>query len=142
MQYKKVLICIDNSELTVKVAEQGLRLSLQIGANVAIVFVVDTTKVNMDYETGNFPEHQIVKLKKEASATLDRITKKFPAILFDKYMPEGKPSEEIVKIANRWEANLIVMGTHGKTGLKRLLLGSTAEHTLRSSNIPILMIPA
>lgn len=141
MVYQKVLISVDNSEISSKVAEYGLKLASQLGANIAIVFVADIEKANIDYETGRVPQHQIVKLEKEANAAIDRIIQEFPNVTFERYIPAGIPSKEILNIANNWKADLIVMGTHGKTGLKRLLMGSTAENTLRSSNIPILIVP-
>jgi nucleotide-binding universal stress UspA family protein len=53
---------------------------------------------------------------------------------------EGSPAEEIVAQAKRLSADLIVIGTHGRKGLKHLLLGSVAERVLRSSPIPVLTL--
>ncbi len=142
MPYQKVLISIDNSDFSLKVAEQGVELSTQLGAELAIAYIVDTSKVNQDSESGVTLQDQISKLKNEANATIDSITKEFPNSSFQKYTPEGKPSKEIVNIAEDWNADLIVMGTQGKTGLKRLFMGSTAENTLRLSKIPILIVPS
>lgn len=142
MPYQKVLISVDNSELTLKVAEQGMNLSSQLGAEIAVVFVVDTAKINKDSESGSLPQHQIAKLKVEANVTMDQIAQKFPDCTFERYLPEGKPSKEIINIAKDWNADLIIMGTQRKTGLKRLLLGSTAENTIRLSDIPILIVPS
>ena len=141
MVYKKVLISVDNSEISSKVAKYGLKLASQLGAEIAIVLVADIEKANIDYETGRVHQHQINKLKQEATTTIDRIIQQFPDITFESYIPEGIPSKEIANTANNWKADIIVMGTHGKTGLKRLLIGSTTENTLRSSNIPILIVP-
>jgi universal stress protein A len=52
----------------------------------------------------------------------------------------GNPGEEILDQASVHKADLIVMGTHGRTGLGRLLLGSVAEHVLRRANCPVLLI--
>lgn len=57
-------------------------------------------------------------------------------------MPEGKPAEEILNIANNWEADLIVAGTHGRTGLQHLLTGSVAEYLIRHAKIPVMVIPS
>ena len=142
MSYQKVLISVENSEFSMKVAEHGVNLSSQLGADIAVVFVVDTAKVNVDSESGKIPQDQINKLKKEADERIDRIIQAFPDFTFERFIPEGKPSKEIVNIANTWNADLIVMGTQGKSGLKRLLMGSTAENTLRLSNVPILIVPS
>ena len=142
MSNQKVLISIDNSKISSKVADQGVNLSTRLDADIGIVFVIDTAKINKDPESVSPPKDQINKLKKEANTTIDQIIKNFPDCTFERFIPEGKPSEEIVNIANNWEADFIVMGTQGKTGLKRLLMGSTAENTLRLSNIPILIVPS
>ena len=141
MPYQKVLVAVDNSELSVKAAEQGINLADQLNAELAVVFVIDTAKVKTDAESGGLPQDQIAQLKNEARGSLDRIAKKFPECSFERFMPEGKPSQGIVDIASDWGADLIVMGTQGKTGLKRLLLGSTAENIIRLSATPILVVP-
>ncbi|MDW3094771.1 MAG: universal stress protein [Gammaproteobacteria bacterium] len=141
MPYQKILIAINKSELSMRVAEQGIKLAIQLDANIALASVIDTAKVNKDSESGSLPQDQITKLKKEANQTIDHIVENFPECKFDRYVSEGKPSKEIIKIAGDWEADLIVMGTQGKTGLKRLFLGSTAENTIRLCNIPLLVVP-
>jgi nucleotide-binding universal stress UspA family protein len=59
-----------------------------------------------------------------------------------KFIPEGLPTKDIIKTAEIWEADLIVMGTHGRTGLMHLLVGSVAEHIIRHSKIPVMVIPS
>ena len=53
----------------------------------------------------------------------------------------GRPAREIITYARGWGANLIVMGTHGRTGLNRRLLGSVAEAVVRTSHCPVLTVP-
>ena len=53
---------------------------------------------------------------------------------------EGIPSREIVKAAAEWKAGLIVLRTHGRTGISRALLGSTTEAVVRHSQIPVLTV--
>ena len=55
---------------------------------------------------------------------------------------EGNPSDEIVTYANKIGAELIVVGTHGRSGLSRALLGSVAEHVLRKARTPVLVVPS
>ncbi len=142
MPYKKVLIAVDDSEHSIKVVEHGVNSSSQLGATIALVFVIDTTKVNNEGKSGRLPQEQIAKLKDGAEKFIDGIVNQLNLDKFERFLPEGKPSKEIVSTANTWGADLIIMGTRGKTGIKRLLLGSTAENTLRLSNIPILIVPS
>ena len=142
MPYQKVLVAVDDSEPSMKAAEHGVQLSQQLGAKLAIVIVVDASKVNADTESGALVQDQVSMMKIEAGGTLDKIAKKYPDCKFERFIPEGKPSQGIVDIAKEWEADLIVMGTQGKTGLKRLLMGSTAENIIRLSDMPILVVPS
>jgi nucleotide-binding universal stress UspA family protein len=142
MPYQKVLIAVDSSEHSMKVAEHGVNLSSQLGAKIAIVLVIDTSKVNIEGKSGRLPQEQIAELKREADKIINDIAKQFNDSQFERFLPEGKPSNEIMTIANDWGADLIIMGTQGKTGIKRLLLGSTAENTIRLSNTPILIVPS
>ena len=57
------------------------------------------------------------------------------------FVEEGKPYEMILSASGQWEADLIVMGTHGRTGLSYILLGSVAEKVLRHSEKPLLVVP-
>lgn len=52
----------------------------------------------------------------------------------------GAPGPAIVQSAHGWNADMIVMGTHGRTGLSRLLMGSVAEHVVRHASCPVLTI--
>jgi nucleotide-binding universal stress UspA family protein len=55
---------------------------------------------------------------------------------------QGNPSDEIVSYANKIGAELIVVGTHGRSGLSRAILGSVAEHVLRKARTPVLVVPS
>jgi nucleotide-binding universal stress UspA family protein len=57
------------------------------------------------------------------------------------FTEEGNPYEAILRVAKEWEADLIVLGTHGRTGLSHLLIGSVAEKVIRHSTIPIFIVP-
>lgn len=142
MPYQKVLIAVDGSEHSIRVAEYGMNLSSQLGASIAVVFVIDTAKINKEGKSGKFPQEQIAKLKIEADKIIDGIAKQINVDKFERFLPEGKPSKGIVTIASDWGADLIIMGTRGNTGIKRLLLGSTAENTIRLSDTPILIVPS
>ncbi len=88
------------------------------------------------------PRDLTLKLKKKANDTLDTIATQFPDHTFERFTPEDTPSKGIITTAENWAADLIVIGTLGKSGLKRIFLGSTAENTIRLSTIPILVVPS
>jgi nucleotide-binding universal stress UspA family protein len=77
-----------------------------------------------------------------AQTALDRTTKELESkdLSAVAVLRPGVPADEIVKIANNRFVDLIVMGTHGRTGLKSLLIGSVAEHVVRHAPCPVLKV--
>jgi nucleotide-binding universal stress UspA family protein len=63
-----------------------------------------------------------------------------PGVPVEHRLAEGEPSEEILRLAESAEVDLIVMGTHGRTGLRRFLMGSVAEEVLRQAVCPVLIV--
>lgn len=141
MAYKKILIAVDSSEYSMKAAKKGLALSHQLGAVAALLFVIEKSKAMGNIDAGILPEQALIVLIKEAEQTLDELAQMYNGKELLKFMPEGNPEEDIVKTAENWKADLIVLGTHGRTGLKHLLMGSTAERVVRHSSIPVMIVP-
>lgn len=142
MSYSKILIAVDNSEHSLIAAEKGMELAQKLKATVSLLFVIDRTRIIHSSDTAIFAEEAIAQLRSEAETTLDQLTAMFGSNDLIRFTPEGTPTEEIIKTAEAWDADLIVMGTHGRTGLLHLLLGSIAEHVLRHSKIPVLVVPS
>ncbi len=140
MVYKKVLIAVDSSEYAMKAAKKGLELAHQLGAKAALVFVVDKSKGMGNIDAGITPSQALIVLKREAEQTLEELTEMYSGNEVIKFMPEGSPEEDILKTAENWNADLLVLGTHGRTGLKRILMGSIAEHIVRYSVIPVMVV--
>ncbi|MEO8648111.1 MAG: universal stress protein [Acidobacteriota bacterium] len=142
MKYKKILIAVDASEYSLNAAKKGLALSHQLNAQAALLFVVDTSKAMGNVDAGILPQQALIILKKEAEETLVQLAREYNGKDLVKFMPEGHPREDILKTAQTWNADLIVLGTHGRTGLMHLLLGSTAEYIVRHSKLPVMVVPS
>lgn len=86
---------------------------------------------------------EAVTLERSAAAeNLEVIIKNvFPDYPVSHYVEEGEPAEKILSFASAWSADMIIVGTHGRKGLARLLLGSVAENVSRHSSIPVIIIP-
>ncbi len=141
MNYKKILIAVDSSEYSLHATKKGMELALQMSAKVAVVYVVDASKALGNFDVGLLPGEALLALKKEAEQTFEVLGEMYPGIELEHFMPEGFPREEIIKTAETWQADLIVMGTHGRTGLSHLLMGSVAEYVLHHSKVPLLIVP-
>lgn len=140
MAYNKILIAVDSSEYSMKAAKKGLELAHQLGAEAALIFVVESSKTLGNVDAGITHEQALIVLKKEAEQTLDELAEMYNGNELMKFMPEGNPEEDILKMAENWKADLLVLGTHGRTGLKHLLMGSVAERVVRHSNIPVMVV--
>jgi len=75
-------------------------------------------------------------------ARLEKLRPYDPTILFEHVLCEGDPATEILRLARTMPCDLIVMGTHGRTGVRRLLMGSVAEEVLRGAPCPVLTVKA
>ena len=138
---QKILIAIDDGPISEKVALSGLQLGQQLNAEIALVSITDTSLMrNADGVTPEEMEDSAKgELRKNQQALIAKVFKDFKVSTF---VEDGKPSEMILKVADEWEADLIVLGTHGRTGLKHLLMGSVAERVMRHSLKPLVIIPA
>jgi len=141
MSYHKILIAVDSSEYSLKAAEKGVELARQLQAEVAFLFVIDDSKAVENPDAGITKEEALIVLKKEAENTLDNLGNWYDSNSVTKLIPEGLPGIEIIKTSKAWYADIIVLGTHGRTGLLHLLMGSVAEYVVRNSKIPVLIIP-
>jgi nucleotide-binding universal stress UspA family protein len=141
MAFAKIMIAVDSSEFSMQAAKKGLELAHLLHAKTALVYVVDTSKAIGDIDAGLLPEQELLILKKEAAQTMDQLAKMYDGDELMKFMPEGHPDDDIIKTATAWGADLIVLGTHGRTGLAGLLMGSMAEHLVKHSPIPVMVVP-
>jgi nucleotide-binding universal stress UspA family protein len=81
---------------------------------------------------------QIMVMREDARKNMEALRAARPEIQGE--LLEGDPAEEIVAEARRRQADLVVMGTHGRSGLSRLLMGSVAEHVARKASCPVVLI--
>ena len=142
MSYSKILIAVDSSEFSMQAAKKGLDLAHQLNAKAALLYVVDISKAIGNIDAGILPDQALIVLKKEVEQTLDELAMMYNGKSILKFMPEGHPTKEILKTAEVWDADLIVMGTHGRTGLMHLLVGSVAEYVVQHSKVPVMVVPS
>lgn len=142
MSYNKILIAVDNSTHAMHAAKKGFELAHKLQASVGLVFVIDRDMESLNGDLFINPKNSQVLMMKEAEGNIEQIIKLYNGIdqIF-KFMPEGIPREEIINTAVEWNADLIVIGTHGRTGLEHLLMGSVAEYIVRHSSIPVMVVP-
>jgi nucleotide-binding universal stress UspA family protein len=144
--YKKILVPVDGSESSTRGLEEAIKIAKQCGATLRLAHAVNEQFVDIGVGAAAYAS-QFIAAMREAGAALLRDT--VAKVQAEGLMPESvlldqlgtRVADLIVDHANRWQADLIVMGTHGRRGVSRLVMGSDAELVLRSSWVPVLLVP-
>ncbi|MPZ35857.1 MAG: universal stress protein [Rhodospirillales bacterium] len=142
MIFQKILIAIDGEPIAAHAADVGAELARLSGAEMAFVHVIDPALVNAA-DTGIQPDIFAASAKEDARKLIDGFRKRLPERLTAlDFVQVGTPLTEIVNAARDWPADLIVIGSHGRGGIKRALLGSVAEGVMRHAPCPVLVVRA
>ncbi|HTB32286.1 MAG TPA: universal stress protein [Bacteroidia bacterium] len=141
MAYSTILIAVDGSECSTNAVKKGIELAKDLSAKVILLSVVDMTSMVDNAAVGAIIDKDVEgAFEEEADKLLDKLMKKYPYDKITKISEEGIAKEAINTIAEHHKVDLIVMGTHGRTGLSHLFMGSVAEHVVRHSKIPVMVI--
>jgi nucleotide-binding universal stress UspA family protein len=141
MPYKNIIIAVDSSQFSLNAAKYGIVLGATLGATVTLLYVIEEAKAVSNPDAGFGMSDTILVLKQEAEAVLESISKLANGGTVAKMMPSGDPRTDIISTASAIGADLIVMGTHGRTGFRHMIIGSVAEYVVRHSSIPVLVVP-
>jgi nucleotide-binding universal stress UspA family protein len=133
-----ILFPTDFSETAGFAFQTACALARERGARLLILHVISPPITHAEVVARAAPDsyrdqlwHDLLKMRPSAGSVNSEVM-----------LAEGYPAEEIVQAARDNECDLIVMSTHGRTGLRRLLMGSVAEHALRHATCPVLAVRA
>jgi nucleotide-binding universal stress UspA family protein len=140
VSFRKILIAVDEQPVSVRAGELGAELARSLGADVALVNVNDPGFAS---DTGIPPKELIAQAEQDSRRLLAGFHKRLalPASTLQ-FVQTGAPAAAIVKAAQEWPADLIVIASHGRTGVRRALLGSVAEGVMRNASCPVLVVRA
>lgn len=151
MLIKKILIGVDNSPFAEHAAKYAFDMARTFNAKVGLVHIVEPNfmppSAGMDPLSGSIQDTigdaEIMNVQNDMSENLlERTEKKFGKGLQVTHFNEfGDTADGIIDCSKDFGADLIVIGTHSRTGIDRLLMGSVAEHVVRHSEIPVLVVP-
>jgi nucleotide-binding universal stress UspA family protein len=138
--YRNILIATDGSENTQRAISYGIKIAKMSGAMVYALCVVDISSLSQSWTAGWETMYGI--LKTEAQKAISKVKEYGEAsgVKVKEVLLEGHPSSEIIDFAENNDIDLIVMGTLGKTGLDRFLMGSVAEKVVRNSKVPVMVV--
>jgi nucleotide-binding universal stress UspA family protein len=139
---RKILIAVDSEPVAASAADLGVELGRSLGAEVALIHVIDSS-LTYGADTGISPSELIAQAQQEGKRLLAGFRQRLsPQSAILEFVVAGTPSDEIIKAAKEWSADLIVTGSHGRRGMQRVLLGSIAEGIMRHAPCPILVVRA
>ena len=143
-EFRKIIVALAFSDYSKGIFNYAAGLALKLDADLTVVHVINsrdvaavTTISGMGYEVDEV--HYIENVKKERQKILDGIVKgsSFPTDRIHTIFKVGNPVDELLTVAVEEKADMIVMGTKGRTDLAHILVGSVAEKVFRRSPVPV-----
>lgn len=147
MSFRRILVPVDGSKTAAKGMATAIEMAKESGARLLLLHVVEDYAALISPEAAIVADQVFAAMREGGQLTLKRITK---AAESAGARPEtalveafgGRVADVIVDKAKKWKADLIVMGSHGRRGVNRVLMGSDAELVARLSPVPVLLVPA
>ena len=144
MAYQKILVAIDDSEISANVIQQAAQLAKALNSQITLVQVMTLDPYLADaYLRMGQSNELIERVRSYVQENLTKAQKQFEELgqTVATQVVEGfSVHEEIIKAAQNLEVDLLIMGSHGRTGFKKFILGSVAQKVLGESHIPVLIV--
>lgn len=143
--YSHILVALDESPMAYAAVEQALNLAQDLKSQVTIMSVIAIDPfVGVDfYKVAPAITDYFMQAEKNAKERLEDVKQSFirDGINVQTKLIHGiSPSQGIIQVADEAGADLIIMGSHGRTGIQKVMLGSVAQNVLTQSPIPVLII--
>jgi nucleotide-binding universal stress UspA family protein len=137
--FKKILIATDGSVKNQPAVTKGLELAREFGSIIYAIYVIDETPF-----TSSQPEiltgEVYMKLKDEGGKAVEQVKRIANGVKVETLVLSGRPAHVITEFAVKNNVDLIIVGSQGKSGLERLLLGSVAESIIRMADCMVLVV--
>ena len=141
--YRKIMVATDGSEHVRKAVDMAIKIAKHSDAKLYAVYVMENDEFSIPNPKNSELEKTFVNYFRNegerATANVEN-SGKDENIEVESVILEGSPVREIVDFAKRTDIDLIVMGTHGKSAIKRFLLGSVTENVVKHSKIAVLVV--
>jgi nucleotide-binding universal stress UspA family protein len=146
--YQRILVPVDGSPTSERGLDEAMRLARLTGAQLRLLHVVDPMALSLGAGAYGFGGAEMLTALEEAGRAILQAARERVAaagIGVDTALAGpigGRVCDHVVAQCSDWGADLIVLGTHGRRGVGRLLLGSDAEQVLRGATVPVLLVRA
>ena len=141
-EIKKILCAVDFSEISSKVADYAQTLAKSLGASVKVLYVAPSLSQYVGFHVPPTSIETFVgEIVTGAEKTMDVfVQENFTEIDAEPKVVSGYASDEILNFVEQEGVDLVVMGTHGRKGIDRILFGSVAEKVVKGAKVPVLTI--
>ena len=145
--YRNILVAIDGSDTANQGLQEAIKLAKSLGSRIRLIHITNES----DAVPADLPGVDIRGLLQGArnagevilSRARDQVQAE--AVIAESQLVEawsGQPGDEVIQHAKQWPDDLIVCGTHGRRGIRRIVMGSDAEFIVRHSPVPVLLVRA
>lgn len=144
--YSRILIAVDDTDISKLAMEEAIKLAKDQKATLIIIYIADEFIPAGEGVPIDFKEHENLLRKKGRTilnkmiAPVRRTKISYESHLIEITESSDKIAVKIIEEAKKRNADLIVMGTHGRAGLSRLILGSVAEEVVRNAPVPVQLV--
>jgi nucleotide-binding universal stress UspA family protein len=144
--YTRILVPVDGSKTSDRGLAEAIRMARLTGGRLKLLHVIDGQLLALDSMAGLAVTPDLWNLLREAGEAIlnrGRATVQAAGLPVETELREGlaqRVCDGVADAAKRWEAELVVLGTHGRRGVGRMLLGSDAEQVVRTSPVPVLLV--
>ena len=144
--YQKILVAVDGSDTSTQAVQEAIELATNQQAKLRIIYVADSNVVVGDGVRFDFEQYEnavrgyglAILNKMESLAQSKDVT--VESSIIENSEHSVRIPEKIIQDANTWHADLLVIGTHGRRGFSRFMLGSVAEGIIRIAQTPVLLV--
>jgi len=129
--FETIMVPTDGSKCSLKAEDIAISIAKNFKAKLVVVHVIDE-KLIYPFEV----------LEEEGNTILDEAARKGKdeGVDVEQVLIVGSPAHDMEKIVEKTGADLVVIGTHGKTGIRKILMGSVAESTIKTVKVPVLLV--
>lgn len=156
--YQRILVPVDGSPVSNRGLEEAVRLAKMAHGRIRLVHVIDELSLALAVDAqsgraGSYLQHvrdDGARVLEDAKRSVlaagieveTSLHERYSSTVYPAVITESSVDETVIAEATQWKADLIVIGTHGRRGLSRLVLGSSAERILRLAPVPVLLVRA
>jgi nucleotide-binding universal stress UspA family protein len=137
--FEKILIATDGSEKNKSAVEEAVKIARACGSTVYAIYVMDESLMRSAIEVP-IAEDLYRRIRGEGEKAVNWVKETAQGVNLETLILSGRPARAIIDFAEQKKVDLIVVGTQGKSGIERFLLGSVADEVIRTAGCPVLTI--